>query len=65
MTFKTAAVISCWLAVAAIASVYMIVFADQVGDIMFGVLLPVGALVVLAALVTVYINDASSQDRNA
>ena len=59
MEFKTAAVISCWISVAIIASVYMFVFANQIGDVLFGVFLPVGLLVLVALIVTIYV--ASSQ----
>ena len=46
---------SCWLAVAVISSVYMWLFADRVGDILFGVFLPVGLLVFVAFIVTVIV----------
>ena len=57
MEFRTAAVVSCWLSVALIASVYMIVFGNQLGDILFGLFLPVGALVLAALIVTVYLSS--------
>ena len=57
MEFKTAAVVSCWLAVALIASVYMIVFGSSIGDILFGVFFPVGALVFVAFIVTVILSS--------
>jgi hypothetical protein len=59
--FKTAAVVSCWLSIAIISSVYMIVFANSIGDILFGVFLPVGALVLVALIVTVYVTSYSKQ----
>jgi hypothetical protein len=59
MEFKTAAVVSCWISVAIIASVYMFVFANQIGDVLFGVFLPVGLLVLVALIVTIYV--ASNQ----
>jgi hypothetical protein len=55
MEFKTAAVVSCWLAVALIASVYMLVFGNELGDILFGLFLPVGAVVLVALIVTFYL----------
>jgi hypothetical protein len=55
MEFKTAAVVSCWLAVAVIASVYMLVFGNELGDILFGLFLPVGVLVFVAFIVTLYL----------
>jgi len=59
MEFRTAAVVSCWISVAIIASVYMFVFANQIGDVLFGVFLPVGLLVLVALIVTIYV--ASNQ----
>ncbi len=59
MEFRTAAVVSCWISVAMIASVYMFVFGSQIGDVLFGVFLPVGLLVLVALIVTIYV--ASSQ----
>ena len=63
MDFKTAAVVSCWLSVAIIASVYMIVFAGSVGDVLFGVFLPVGLLVLVAIFVTVYVTSSSNKEK--
>jgi hypothetical protein len=59
--FKTAAVVSCWLAVALIASVYMLVFGNSLGDILFGVFLPVGALVVVAFIVTIILSSQKEE----
>lgn len=63
MDFKTSAVVSCWLSVAIIASVYMIVFAGSVGDVLFGVFLPVGLLVLVALFVTIYVTSSSNKER--
>lgn len=52
MDSKATIIASCWLALAVIASVYMIVFADKIGDVLFGVFLPVGALVLAGLIVT-------------
>jgi hypothetical protein len=52
MDYRAAIVISTWLAVAIIAGVYMWVFGGFVGDVMFGVFLPVGLLVAVALVVT-------------
>jgi len=49
---KAAIVASCWFSVAIIAAVYMWVFSDKIGDILIGVFLPVGALVLVAFIVT-------------
>ena len=63
MEFRTAAVVSCWISVAIIASVYMIVFAGSVGDVLFGVFLPVGLLVLVALFVTIYVTSSSTKER--
>jgi len=47
-------VASCWLAVAVISSVYMWLLADKV-EILFGIILPVGALVFVAFIVTLIV----------
>lgn len=65
MEFKTAAVVSCWLSVAIISSVYMFVFASSIGDILFGVFLPVGLLVLVAFVLTIYVASNSNQDKPA
>ncbi len=52
MEGKAAIVVSCWIAIAIISSVYMWVFASKLGDILFGVFLPVGLLVLVAIAVT-------------
>ena len=51
MDSKAIIIASCWFSVAIIAVVYMWVFADKIGDA-FGVLVPVGALVLVAFIVT-------------
>jgi hypothetical protein len=52
MDYRAAIVVSCWLAVAVIASVYMLVFGDKLGDIFFGLFIPIGLLVLVALAVT-------------
>ncbi|TRO51112.1 hypothetical protein E2P63_05255 [Candidatus Bathyarchaeota archaeon] len=52
MDSKAVIVASCWFSVAIIAAVYMGVFADKIGDVLFGVFLPVGALILVAFIVT-------------
>lgn len=51
MDYRAAIVISCWLAIAMISSVYMYVFGPNV-DILFGVFFPIGFLVLVALIVT-------------
>ena len=63
MDYKAPIVVSCWLAVALISSVYMWVFADKLGDIFFGVFLPVGALVLVALAVTFIVVNSPPQER--
>jgi len=58
MEFRTAAVVSCWISVAIIASVYMFVFGSQIGDVLFGIFLPVGLLVLVALIVTIYVTSS-------
>jgi hypothetical protein len=52
MDSKAAVVASCWFSIAIIAVVYIWVFADKIGDVLFGVFLPVGALILVAFIVT-------------
>ena len=52
MDYRAAIIASCWFAVAIISSVYMWVFGRILGDILFGVFLPVGLLVLVAIIVT-------------
>ena len=54
MDYRAAIVVSCWLAVAVISSVYMWLLADKV-EIFFGIILPVGALVFVAFIVTLMV----------
>ncbi len=52
MDSKAAIIVSCWFSLAIIALVYMIVFASKLSDIIFGVFLPVGALILVGLIVT-------------
>jgi len=61
LDYRTAVVVSCWLSVTLIASVYMIMFAGSLGDILFGVFLPVGLLVLVALIVTIYVTSAHKE----
>ena len=51
------------MAVAVISSVYMWLFADEIGDVLFGVFLPVGLLVFAAIIVTVLIVSRSEPQK--
>ena len=55
MDYRASVVASCWLAIAIISSVYMWLFAEKVGDVLFGIFLPVGLLVFVAFIVTVVV----------
>jgi hypothetical protein len=63
MDYRASIVASCWLAVAVISSVYMWLFADKVGDILFGVFLPVGLLVFVALIVTIVVLSKSESGK--
>jgi hypothetical protein len=60
MDYRAAIISSVWIAIAVISVVYMWVFADKVGDILFGVFLPIGLLVLVALIVTVVVVNSSS-----
>lgn len=49
---RAVVIASCWFSIAIIASVYMLAFADKLGDILFGVLIPIGFLVLVGVIVT-------------
>ncbi len=66
MDSKAAAVVSCWLAVAVISAVYMWVFAAKIEDVLFGVFLPVGLLVLVAIVVTFgLLSRSETENKNA
>ncbi len=58
MDFKAAIIISCWFTVAIISSVYMLVFGNEV-DIMFGLFVPIGMLILVAIIVTFMVLSSS------
>jgi len=53
MNTKSLAIVSCWASVTIISVIYLVVFGDKIGDILFGVFVPIGILVFMALLVTV------------
>ncbi len=61
MDSRASIISSVWIAVAAISVVYMLAFADKIGDVLFGVFLPVGLLVLAAIVVTVIVIDHEKQ----
>ena len=58
---KALVIASCWFALAIIASVYMLVFGDKLGDIFFGVLIPIGLLVLVGVIVTFVLAENSEK----
>ena len=64
MDYRASIVASCWLAIAVISSVYMFVFGPDI-DIMFGVLLPIGFLVIIAVIVTFMVLSSSEKTHNS
>ena len=62
MESRAAVVVSCWFAVAIISVAYMWIFADKVGDVLFGVFLPIGLLILVAIIVTFGITSKSEQE---
>jgi hypothetical protein len=63
MDYRATIVSSCWLAVAVISAVYLWLFADKVGDVLFGVFLPIGLLVFVAFIVTVIVVSKSNSEK--
>lgn len=64
MDYRATIIASCWLAVAIISSVYMWVFGNKLGDVLFGVFLPVGLLVLVAIIVTFQLASRTEQDKS-
>jgi len=62
LDFKAAIIISCWFTVAIISSVYMLVFGNEV-DIMFGVFVPIGVLILVAVIVTFMVLSSFKPER--
>jgi len=61
MDYRAAVISSVWIAITVISAVYMWVFADKIGDVLFGVFLPVGLLVLVATIVTVVVFNSNSE----
>ena len=59
---RAAIVVRCWFAVAVISVAYMWIFADKIGDALFGLLLPIGLLILVALIVTFGITSRSEQE---
>jgi len=63
MDSKAAIIASCWFAIAIISSVYMLVFGREV-DVMFGVFIPIGFLILVAVLVTFLVLSTGTEEAN-
>ena len=61
---KASIIVSCWFAIAIISSVYMIVFGREV-DIMFGVFVPIGFLILVAVIVTFLVLSTGTEEPHA
>ncbi len=61
MDYRATIISSVWIAIAIISAVYMWVFADKISDILFGVFLPVGLLVLAAIVVTVIVSGSEAK----
>ena len=58
-TGRAIVIASCWLSLTLIASVYMIVFAPVISDLIFGVFVPIGGLVLAGLVVTISLTSSS------
>jgi hypothetical protein len=63
MELRTAIVVSCWFTVAIISSIYMLVFGREV-DIMFGVFMPIGFLILIAIIVSIISLSSESKKKS-
>jgi len=61
-TGRAIVIASCWFSIVLIAAVYMVVFAEKLGDILFGVFLPVGLLVLVGLAVTYIVSSNSTKE---
>ena len=62
-TGKAIVIAACWISLTVIASVYMIVFASKLGDLLFGVFLPVGLLILVGFVVTIILASNSGKEK--
>ena len=58
---RAAVIASCWFSLTIIASVYMLVFGNKLGDVFFGVLIPIGLLVLVGIIVTFVLAENSKK----
>ena len=62
MSTKIFAIVSCWASVTIISVIYLVVFGDKIGDILFGVFVPIGILVLIALIVTVLATNSFEKE---
>lgn len=62
MEYKATIIVSCWFAVITISAVYMWVFGSKLADIMFGVFIPIGLLILVAIIVTFAVASSSGPE---
>ena len=58
---RAVVIASCWFSLSIIASVYMLTFANKLGDAFFGVLTPIGLLVLVGIIVTFVLAENSEK----
>lgn len=63
MESKAAIVVSCWFTITIISSVYMLVFGREV-DVMFGVFIPIGFLILVAVIVTFMVMSSLESEKS-
>ena len=64
MESKNLIAFGCWISVTIIAVVYMLVFGQTVGDIMYGVFMPIGMLLLFAFFVTIIVVNDNEPKQN-
>lgn len=63
MDYRAVIISNVWLSIAIISAVYMWLFADKIGDILFGVFLPVGLLVLVAFILTIVVLSHTESEK--
>jgi hypothetical protein len=58
---RAVVIASFWFSLTIIASVYMLTFANKLGDVFFGVLIPIGLLVLVGIIVTFVLAENSEK----
>lgn len=63
MNYKSTITISYWFAITVLSSVYMFVFGPDI-DILYGVLLPVGFLILIGVILTIAVLESDNSQKN-